>query len=241
MAYYDKIANKWHEITGYNGGAFKKYVLNQRVISKLSSIQDMAILELGAGNGYFLPLVLRYFSGQKPSRIVITDISVKLLNLARKHFQIPDAEYYRLDIRGKFPFNDNSFKLILATMVYNEISINGMQNSLRECRRVLSDTGQFIVTVTHPEFTESLSKRDKLKKDRKGILTMPGAKGLRLPVFLRTTEEYTKLFQIQGFEVEAEAVFPTQKVLTEKTGLKDAGHVPLAIIYCLNKRSHKEE
>jgi hypothetical protein len=34
MAYYDKIANHWHKITGYSGGAFKKYILNDRIRSE---------------------------------------------------------------------------------------------------------------------------------------------------------------------------------------------------------------
>ena len=63
MAYYDHIAKHWHAATGYTGGAFKELVLNNLLLEKIASIDHCAILELGAGNGYFLPLVLRRFSG----------------------------------------------------------------------------------------------------------------------------------------------------------------------------------
>jgi hypothetical protein len=82
MAYYDSIAKRWHETTGAKGGAFKELVLNNILLQKLSGIDNCSILELGAGNGYFLPLVLRRFSGQAPSRITVTDQSERLLEIA---------------------------------------------------------------------------------------------------------------------------------------------------------------
>ena len=36
MAYYDGIAKRWHETTGYKGGAFKELVLNNILLEKLS-------------------------------------------------------------------------------------------------------------------------------------------------------------------------------------------------------------
>src|SRR5262245_34725927 len=98
-AYYDRIARKWHAVTGAQGGALKKLVLNDLVLSKLPDIAGLAILELGAGNGYFLPLVLRRFSGQVPSRVVITDQSRVLIDLAQRVFRVPGAEYRVLDAR----------------------------------------------------------------------------------------------------------------------------------------------
>ncbi len=53
MAYYDHIAKKWHAVTGYRGGAFKQFVLNDVLLENIPAIASQAILELGAGNGYF--------------------------------------------------------------------------------------------------------------------------------------------------------------------------------------------
>jgi len=79
MTYYDRIAKRWHEMTGFRGGVFKELVLNNILLEKFSGAENLAILELGAGNGYFLPLLLRRFSGQVPSKIIVTDQSVRLL------------------------------------------------------------------------------------------------------------------------------------------------------------------
>ena len=56
--YYSRIAKQWHDITGYHGGPFKKYVLNDHLLEQISSIDNLSILELGAGNGYFMPKAL---------------------------------------------------------------------------------------------------------------------------------------------------------------------------------------
>lgn len=73
MAYYDAIAKQWHEATGYKGGDFKEQVLNRILLDKLSGIEQRSVLELGAGNDYFMSLELRRFSGQVPAKIVVTD------------------------------------------------------------------------------------------------------------------------------------------------------------------------
>ena len=76
--YYSKIPGAWHEATGYSGGPFKKYVLNDYLIQRIGTIDGKAILELGAGNGYFLPLLRKRCAGQKPSRLVIINVSSAL-------------------------------------------------------------------------------------------------------------------------------------------------------------------
>ncbi len=101
MAYYDRIAKKWHRITGYKGGALKELILNDRILSRISGIDGKAIQELGAGSGYFMPLLLNRFSGQSQSRIVITDLSSELLTIARRNFMIDRAEYQYLDVRAE--------------------------------------------------------------------------------------------------------------------------------------------
>ena len=104
MAYYDRIAKQWHDVTGYAGGAFKELVLNDVLLQQISGIEGRSLLELGTGNGYFLPLVFRRFSGQVPKVVVITDQSETLLSIARKRFSVPMAAYQVLDVRGHFPF-----------------------------------------------------------------------------------------------------------------------------------------
>jgi ubiquinone/menaquinone biosynthesis C-methylase UbiE len=234
MAYYDKIARKWHEVTGFHGGALKKYVLNDVLMAKIGDVGGRAVLELGAGNGYFLPLLLRRYSGHGPARVVVTDASASLLDLAQRHFAVPGAEYLAMDIQRRFPLEDAAFDLVLATMVFNEVRTPGLRQALRECRRVLRPGGKLLATVTHPEFVESLARREELRTTPHGT-TMPGAEGLQLPVVARSIAQYETLFAAARFAVEHEPVFPTEKVINEKPGLRLSGRLPLALVFAATR------
>ena len=234
MAYYDRIAKHWHKVTGYKGGAFKRHLLNDAIINKIEHITDKNILELGAGNGYFVPFMLRQFPGQRPSHIVITDISKVLLQIARSHFPVEGAQYIFLDVHRKFDFKDESFHLILASMIFNEISDTGVKNALIECHRVLKKDGQLIISIIHPLFVLSLEKRNMLKKKVYGRLTMPGSDGIRLPVVKRSLKKYLNL--LDDFQIGIKEIAPTPQLLNEKPGLRQARGVPLAAVFNCVKR-----
>ena len=231
MAFYDTIAKQWHTVTGFNGGALKRVVLNDLLIDAIKLIHDRSIIELGAGNGYFLPLVLRRYSGQSPARLIITDHSKRQLYLAQKHCMVHGAEYTQLDVRNKFPFPSSTFDLIIATMLFNEISKRGVASAIAECCRVLRAGGQLLATVIHPDFVFSFDKRGELRRERKGLLTMPGSSGLRLPVQITAKSFYEQCLNDSGFEFTIQDIFATKEVLNTKPGLWKMGNVPLALIF----------
>ncbi len=229
--YYDHIAKQWHRVTGHHGGAFKRYVLNDRVLGKIGRIEGLALLELGAGNGYFAPLMLRRCSGQNPSRLVISDQSAAQLDIAQSAFRIDGAEYLVLDVQEPFPFPDASTDLILAIMVLNELPTSSLQDAVQECRRVLSERGRLIAAVPHPTFVRALAKKGALTDFGRGLFAMPSAEGLRLPVSRRTTQAYQDILESCGFAVATGDIFPDEKTLHEKPGLKVARDTPLALLF----------
>ena len=231
MTYYDTIARQWHAATGYAGGAFKELVLNEVLIGKLPPPAGRAILELGAGNGYFLPLVLRRFGGQSPARIVISDQSERLLSIARQQFNIAGAEYLKLDVRERFPCADGEFDLVIASMLFNEVSERGLRSALGECRRVLANEGLLLITVLHPEFVNSLLTGGALRREPELGMTMPGAGRLRLPVVIRSEAAYHSALAGAGFRCEAEPVFATEAVRSARPGLRNAGTAPIALVF----------
>lgn len=81
-------------------------MLNERILAHIGSVEGRAVLELGAGNGYFAPLMLRRFSGQYPARLVISDQSQAQLATAQSAFSIDSAEYLQRDVRDPFPLLD---------------------------------------------------------------------------------------------------------------------------------------
>lgn len=231
MSYYDHIAQKWHSVTGYHGGTLKKHVLNDSIIDRIEFISGRNIIELGAGNGYFMPLVLKRYSGQRASNIIISDQSESLLNIAKENFRIDNAEYLRLDIRSKFPFPDGFFDLALATMLFNEISTASLKKALTEAWRILKESGILLATITHPGFIRRLDKEGLVRENRSGVLTFPGKNGIRLPVVRRSEEKYDQLLTESGFEIESTEIFATPEVQKDKPALKDISKIPVAKMY----------
>lgn len=230
-AYYDGIAKQWHRVTGYHGGAFKRYVLNDRILEKIERVEGCALLELGAGNGYFAQLMLRRFSGQMPSRLAISDQSQAQLDIARSAFDLDNAEYLLLYVQEYFPLEDGSFDLILAIMLLNELTATGLQHALHECRRMLKNDGKLIAAVPHPAFVRALAKKGVLTDFGRGLFAMPSTEGLRLPVSRRPLEAYTEAFTTAGFAVATEDVQADERTLHAKPGLKVPRGTPLAAVF----------
>ncbi len=103
-------------------------MLNDRILARIEGVEGRAILELGAGNGYFAPLLMRRFSGQRSARLVISDQAQAQLDIARAEFRVDGAEYLPLDVQDAFSFPDASFDFILAIMLLNELTTTGLQS-----------------------------------------------------------------------------------------------------------------
>ena len=206
-------------------------MLNDCILAQIASLTDSAILELGAGNGYFAPLLFRRFSGQLPARLVITDQSQALLTIAQTSFQIDDAEYCTLDVQDAFPFPNDSFQLILATMLFNELTTTGLENALKECSRTLTKGGHLIAAVPHPDFVHALAKKGALTDFGRGLFAMPSVEGLRLPVSRRPLSAYQKVMEDCGFTVMTQDIHSDEKTLREKPGLKVSSGTPLGLLF----------
>ncbi len=174
--------------------------------------------------------MLRRFSGQTPERLLITDQSQKLLAVAQTQHHADHAEYLSLDIQQAFPLDAASFDLSLASMLLNELTTSGLQNALQECARVLRPGSRLLAAVPHPVFIYALAKKGALTDFGRGLFAMPSAEGLRLPVSRRPMQAYLEALDATGITVETEDVFPDEKTLHEKPGLKLPRETPLALL-----------
>ena len=66
LSYYDRIAGRWDKVTGRAGGAFKRLVLNDRILGLIGDVSGRDVLEIGAGNSYLARLLWRRHSGREP-------------------------------------------------------------------------------------------------------------------------------------------------------------------------------
>lgn len=225
MAYYDKIANQWHKNTGYKGGSFKELILNNKVIAKVDEIEAKTILEIGIGNGYFMPLLLKRKSGQIPEKIFLTDISKKNLEIAQKHFKIQQAIYKKLDLYKSFPIENKSVDWIISNMVFNEVNEKGLRNGLQEIKKVLKPDGKFVLSVLHPDFIQKQIERGVIKNN-----LMISANGLKIPTIKREIDNYTKLLSELNFNFKLEEVYGNSKLYNQKPKLKELENTPIALI-----------
>jgi len=223
MAYYDKIAAKWHKTTGFKGGSFKEFVLNEKVISKINNIESKTILEIGIGNGYFMPLLIKKKSGQKPERILLTDISLKNIEIAKKNFKVPNSKYQKLDLYKEF--NIDVIDLVISNMVFNELKIAGIKNGITEIKRVLKMNGEFIISVLHPKFIEKQIEREVVKNNM-----MISKGGLKLPVMKRDLKDYEKLLDEAELNYETQDVYGNKKLFNMKPKLKEINEIPIGLI-----------
>jgi SAM-dependent methyltransferase len=205
-------------------------VLNDLLLERIGRIEGQAILELGAGNGYFAPLMLRRYSGQMPARLVISDQAQTLVEIARSTFGVDSAEYLTLDVQEALPLADGSFNLILVTMVFNELPLSALRHAAQECHRVLAPNGRLLATVLHPALVHGLAKRGALTDFGRGLFAMPSAEGLRLPVARRSVEAYQTALAECGFAVTLEDVLPDEKTLHEKPDLRLPRETPMALV-----------
>ena len=116
-----------------------------------------------------------------------------------------------------------------------KLGTGNLPRAINECYWVLAAGGLFLMTVAHPDFVSSLIDRGQIKRTGGGFLTMPGAGNLRLPVVARSLNTYEKILTLSGFQFEQENVFPDEKVLYAKPGLRQAGEVPSALLYRCQK------
>jgi SAM-dependent methyltransferase len=205
-------------------------VLNDVLLEKMGRIEGQAILELGAGNGYFAPLLLRRYSGQSPARLVISDQARALVDIAQSRFGVEGAEYVTLDVQDDLAFAASSFDLILATMLFNELPLSALRHAAQECHRVLAPGGRLLATVPHPAMIYGLAKKGALTDFGRGLFAMPSNGGLRLPVARRSVAAYQTALVECGFTVTLEDVLPDAKTLHEKPGLTLPRNTPMALV-----------
>ena len=169
--------------------------------------------------------MLKKFSGQIPSKIIISDVSKLQLEIAKKNFYIPDAEYLILDVYKKFSVQDNNIDIILSTMVYNEVTDKGLINAVGESKRILKNGGMMITTVLHPDFIIEQMKQGVIKSGK-----MIANKGIKVPVLKRSMKKYREIFEKANLKSVFEDVFGNKELYNEKPVLQKIRDIPIAVI-----------
>lgn len=104
------------------------------------------VLDLACGTGYGAAELAR-----SASHVFALDIAAEALNYARAHYQRPNLHFAQADCR-QAPLPDSSFDLIVAFELIEHLSDSA--SLLREARRLLAPSGQFVVSTPNRDYYE---------------------------------------------------------------------------------------
>lgn len=120
--------------------AWPLYLHIRSRLAFMDSADDPKILDVGAGWGRFLRLLLR-----DSSSLFATDVDEVLVDTGRS--TLPDVDW-RLMVAGKpLPYETGSFDLVFANSVLSHLSEELHLHTIREVARVLRPGGEFIGTT----------------------------------------------------------------------------------------------
>jgi ubiquinone/menaquinone biosynthesis C-methylase UbiE/DNA-binding transcriptional MerR regulator len=126
----------------------KEYSTNKQgwfpwLLQQISLKEDMHILEIGCGNGALWKENLDVLP--KNIHITLSDISEGMLRDAKESIGKDTRFTYKRFDCHKIPFKEQTFDLVIANHVlfyFNDIDV-----VLKECKRVLKDTGTFVCST----------------------------------------------------------------------------------------------
>ena len=128
------------------------------MIRVMRRIKPSMILELGCGNGY---ATFKYAEKFPEMRILATDYSEKMIDLAQKNYQRENIAYKIWDITepDELPFSTKNFDLIFSQRVIQNLPSWGEQKKvINNLINLLADNGLLILMECSKEGVNQLNK-----------------------------------------------------------------------------------
>lgn len=232
MYYYHRMAPAWHDAVGADGGPLKSLVLNDMALDPIPGLEGVAVLEVGAGNGYLMRRLADRYPEHRFERLVISDQARPLVDLARRHFPIEGAEYRVIDLSHALPFDDDSFDFVVADMVLHELNTAMLRRALGELRRVLRPGGRLLGSVFHPRYVDALARSGQLRRAPGGVTVLPFFEDLYTPIVRRRERAYHTAFQQWGrLETVFNKVHVPPDYFEALPGLRRPDRLPIALSF----------
>ncbi|MCM3357224.1 class I SAM-dependent methyltransferase [Psychrobacillus sp. MER TA 171] len=107
-----------------------------------SNLNNLSVLDAGCAAGWYTSQLIR-----EGATVTAIDISPKMVEATKR--RVKDiANVLCLSLEEELPFEDNSFDLIISSLVLHYI--NDWELTFKEFQRILKPGGQFIFSVHHP-------------------------------------------------------------------------------------------
>lgn len=118
----------------------------ENLVGRIANKQAWQILELAAGTGRATQHLSELCAGS-PAKIVATDISLDMLEVAKQLVVSPQISWQQADI-ADLPFADNRFDVVACQ--FGMMFLHDKVRGFSEVRRVLKPGGQFLFNVWAP-------------------------------------------------------------------------------------------
>ncbi|WP_298467634.1 class I SAM-dependent methyltransferase [uncultured Psychrobacillus sp.] len=115
-----------------------------------SNLNNLSVLDAGCAAGWYTSQLIR-----EGATVTAIDISPKMVEATKRRVR-DKANVLCLSLEEELPFEDNSFDLIISSLVLHYI--NDWELTFREFQRILKPGGQFIFSVHHPSMDIRLAK-----------------------------------------------------------------------------------
>jgi ubiquinone/menaquinone biosynthesis C-methylase UbiE len=147
---YDSFAGPYAESNAT--GAYNARYERPATLSLIGKADGVRILDAGCGPG-----ALSEALAGRGAQVTGVDASAELLALASLRLN-GRASFHQADLRGPLPFEDESFDLVVASLVMHYIE--DWSPTLTEFRRVLTPTGRLVLSTHHPMMDHLLGGGD---------------------------------------------------------------------------------
>ncbi|NLK93729.1 MAG: class I SAM-dependent methyltransferase [Clostridiales bacterium] len=111
-----------------------------KYINILNTSKNDVILDLGCGSGGDT-----LYLHERNYKVLSCDYSEKALEIVEKY--IPDANILKVDIANKLPFQNDSFKVIIADLSLHYFNMETTKNIILELERVLTINGYLLLRL----------------------------------------------------------------------------------------------
>ncbi|MCW3106590.1 MAG: hypothetical protein JWQ09_1096 [Segetibacter sp.] len=147
---YKMLTQEWDEIAeeryrDLSQGNDKSYdeILKPKLLSVLKDCDLTSVIDVGCGVGVFTEEL-----GKISEKVIAIDVSCKSIEIAKTHSVHPHI-FYKCVNFTTFT-SENKFTLIVSNMTL--MTVPDIENVFIKIKSLLSGSGSFVFTITHPSF-----------------------------------------------------------------------------------------
>lgn len=136
----------WYDSHLAGGDTYHEKVILPNLVRAFGNVSKKKIVELGAGQGYFSEVLAK-----AGASVTATDISEELIDIAKKRNKnIPNLEYFARPAHDLKGIASGEYDVALIVLALQ--NIKELDETIKECKRVLVPGGKLTFVLNHPCF-----------------------------------------------------------------------------------------